>query len=182
MIDIEYQVIDGGRGDLDINFDLSDPSKRLIVADFKKPDNLLRHEVKERGDYCFCFDNTISKFNRKTVFFELIIEGDGLDEIVDRKTYGELSPEEVYDIQVQDIQDSIHTVKTHLTKARQLQDMLRSFEARDRNLAEDNLTTVSNWSALFVLVMLMVGALQVLMLRGLFDTKSHVHRVWTWWS
>lgn len=26
------------------------------------------------GDYKFCFDNRISLFNRKTVFFELLIE------------------------------------------------------------------------------------------------------------
>lgn len=29
-IDIEYQVIDGGHGDFDINFDLIEPTGRLI--------------------------------------------------------------------------------------------------------------------------------------------------------
>lgn len=39
-----------------------------------------------------------------------------------------LSPEEFYEMKVQDILDSIHLVRGHITKARQLQDLLRSFE------------------------------------------------------
>lgn len=147
IIDIEYQVIDGGHGDLDINFDLSDPNKRILFADFKKADNLHRHDVKLAGDYGFCFDNTISKLNRKTVFFELIIEREGEDSQQRQEDlYEGLKPDEVYELQVQDIQDSIHTVRAHLTKARQMQEILRSFEARDRNLVEENYFKVQGQS------------------------------------
>lgn len=74
IIDIEYQVIDGGHGDLDINFEIS-IDNRIIAVDYKKSDNIHRLEQPHpAGDYKFCFDNTISHFNRKTVFFELLTE------------------------------------------------------------------------------------------------------------
>lgn len=175
-----FQVIDGGHGDLDINFDLSDPNKRILYADFKKPDNLHRHEVKLPGDYAFCFDNTISHLNKKTVFFELIIEREGEENRKDENDlYEGLRPEEVYDLQVQDIQDSIHTVRAHLTKARQVQEVLRSHEARDRNLVEENYYKVNVWSAFQVLAMMLVGAVQVIMLRSLFDANSKVNKLWS---
>lgn len=76
-IDIEYQVIDGGHGDLDISFSLADPIGLIIVSDFKKPENIHHHDVQKEDDYRFCFDNTFSSSNRKTVFFELIVEKEG---------------------------------------------------------------------------------------------------------
>lgn len=101
-------------------------------------------------------------------------------------------------MKVQDILDVVHVVKTHLTKARQLQDMLRSFEvinccsilkrilsfpicssqARDRNLAELNCSRVSLLSILIVLTMISVGLLQVFMIRNLFETNPKGHKVW----
>lgn len=71
-IDIEYQVIDGGHGDLDISFKLAAPDGRILFADFKKSDNVRRYEVKVDGDYRVCFDNRFSTFNKKTIFFELM--------------------------------------------------------------------------------------------------------------
>jgi protein ERP2 len=128
----------------------------------------------------FCFDNTISHFNSKTVFFELIIEdpnnpNDENDVISEMEG---LSPEEFYDMKVQDIQDIIHNVKTRINKARQLQDMLRSFEARDRNLAEMNCSRVNTFSVIIVLTMMGVGFVQVFMIKSLFDTDPKGRRVW----
>jgi protein ERP2 len=71
-------------------------------------------EASEEGDYRFCFDNTFSHFNSKTVFFEIIVESDDDDDDdddnekdppdIDFENYGGLSPEELYDIKIQDIQ------------------------------------------------------------------------------
>lgn len=56
--------------------------------------------------------------------------------------------------------------------------MLRSFEARDRNLAELNNSRVSLFSVLIVLSMISVGILQVFMIRNLFETNPKAPRVW----
>lgn len=182
-IDFEYQVIDGGHGDLDISFSLLDPIGLVIVSDYKKPENMHQHEVQKEGDYRFCFDNSFSMFNRKTVFFELIVEREG-DQLHGDEQWKDvddltgLTPEEYYDMKVQDIMDFIGRIRQHLTKARQLQDMLRSHEARDRNLAEANFQKVNNWSLLQISAMIGVGLIQVFMLRSIFETHGRMHHFW----
>lgn len=82
------------------------------------------------ADYMFCFDNTISHFNMKTVFFELLTEdpdnpvADNDNEISELEG---LSPEEFYEMKVQEILDAIHVVRGHITKARQIQVRLFNF-------------------------------------------------------
>lgn len=68
----------------------------------------------------------------------------------------------------------METVSQHLEKTRQVQAVLRAFEARDRYLLEDNLWRVSFWSCLNLLVMLSVAVTQIYTLRRLFDDKKVV--------
>lgn len=180
-IDIEYQVIDGGHGDLDISFSLADPIGLIIVTDFKKPENIHRHDVQKEGDYRFCFDNTFSTFNRKTVFFELIVEKEGEQNLGDDQwndVLEGLTPEEYYEMKVQDIMDYVGRIRMQMTKARQIQDMLRSHEARDRNLAESNFSKVNNWSLFQICAMVAVGLLQVFLVRSIFDTNTRMSKLW----
>lgn len=180
-IDIEYQVIDGGHGDLDISFSLADPIGLIIVSDFKKPENIHRHDVQKEGDYRFCFDNTFSTFNRKTVFFELIVEKEGEQNLGDDQwndVLEGLTPEEYYEMKVQDILDYIGRIRMQMTKARQIQDMLRSHEARDRNLAETNFSKVNSWSLFQICAMIGVGLLQVFLVRSIFDTNTRMSKLW----
>lgn len=104
VIDIEYQVIDGGHGDLDVSFVFYDGQGLLVASDYKKSDNIHRLEVKVDGDHRFCFDNSFSTFNRKTVFFEIIVESDeegkpSADEWGSDVLEG-LTPEEFVDMKV----------------------------------------------------------------------------------
>lgn len=65
-----------------------------------------------------------------------------------------------------------------MTKARQIQDMLRSHEARDRNLAESNFSKVNTWSLFQICAMIAVGLLQVFLVRSIFDTNTRMSKVW----
>lgn len=58
-------------------------------------------------------------------------------------------------------QDSVDRIRAHLTKSRFLQDQLRAFEARDRNVAENNYSRVNRMSLLNLAVMLVTGLIQV---------------------
>lgn len=75
------------------------------------------------------------------------------------------------------MQESIDSVHRHLERSRQMQTVLRAFEARDRNLLENNLWRVSFWSCTSVVVMLAVAFTQIYTLRRLFDDKRKV-RFW----
>ncbi|XP_067640551.1 transmembrane emp24 domain-containing protein 5-like [Eurosta solidaginis] len=173
-IDIEYQVIDGGHGDLDISFSMIDPIGLIIVSDYKKPENIHRHGANKEGDYGFCFDNTFSSYHRKTVFFELIIEQEGQSSNNNdwNKVSTAKTPEELYEIQVHEILEYVGRVHIHLSKAHQILNMLRSNEARDRNLAEANYNKVNMWSLMQIIAMISVGLIQVFMLQSIFDTNN----------
>ncbi|CAH1100985.1 unnamed protein product [Psylliodes chrysocephalus] len=176
VIDIDYQVIDGGHGDLDINFRLVDSTGRILLTDFKRSENNHRHDATMDGDYRFCFDNSFSSYNTKTVFFELIIEGEDngqwqFDENINFENNSQ-------DLIAKDVHNIINNVRSHLTKARNIQDLLKSTEARDRNLAEENFFKVNTFSFIQLLLMIVVGFIQVVMVRSLFDNHSRVHKIW----
>lgn len=178
LMDLDYSVIDGGHGDLDISFTLAEGNGKILFNDYKRSENIHRIDVKSDQIFRFCFDNSFSTFNRKTVFFELIIEAQG-DENANSFDYEGLNPEEVYDVQVQDIYDSVIKVKGFLQRAKQYQDILSTYEARDRNIAEQNFHRVNIWSFIQIFLMVAVGTLQVFMVRSLFDTDSKANRIWT---
>lgn len=56
-------------------------------------------------------------------------------------------------------------------------DVRRSTEARDRNLGEWNNGYVGQWAMFQIVVMLIVGGIQVFMLRSLFETDPR-HNIW----
>lgn len=99
VIDIEYQVIDGGHGDLDVSFEMQNPTGYYLVREYKKSDNIHRVTVNTDGDHEFCFDNSFSTFSGKTVYFEMIIETEG--EVVNE--WGDidgLTADELVDVKV----------------------------------------------------------------------------------
>lgn len=152
----------------------------FFFSDYKKSENIHRHTILVNGDYQFCFDNTFTSFNRKTVFFELIMENDENREKMDFDGIQGLSPEEVYDMKAEEILDYIGKIHMHLHQARQIQDYLKSQEARDRNTAEENFYRVNNYSMCQMILMILVGLMQVIMLKSIFNVNSTFWKNVTW--
>lgn len=118
VIDIEYQVIDGGHGDLDISFELVNPVGHPHVSEYKKPDNIHRINTIVDGDHKFCFDNSFSSFNTKTVFFEIIVEWDDDEKHDNEDDWGQdildsVSPEQLLDEKVFDVLFGENSLKFH---------------------------------------------------------------------
>lgn len=72
------------------------------------------------------------------------------------------------------LQDTINNVKSRLGKSMQIQTLLRAFEARDRNLQESNFDRVTFWSIVNLIVMMLVSAIQVYLVRLLFEDKRNI--------
>lgn len=178
VIDLEYQVIDGGHGDLDITFHLVDPTGRILVADFKKSENNHRADVKMSGDYKFCFDNSFSSYNSKTVFFEFVVEAENEGEWDSEENFEFNNAIEPYDLKIDDVQEVVNSIRANMNKARHLQELIKSNEARDRNVAEENFFMVNTYSMLQLILMIVVGLIQVFMVKSLFDEKSKGHGLW----
>uniref|UniRef100_A0A8C9NI01 Transmembrane p24 trafficking protein 5 n=1 Tax=Serinus canaria TaxID=9135 RepID=A0A8C9NI01_SERCA len=162
------QVLDGAG--LDVDFHLLSPKGETLVFDERKSDGVHTVET-EDGDYMFCFDNTFSTISEKVIFFELILDNmgeDGQDE-EDWKKY--VTGTDLLDMKLEDILESINSVKARLSKSVQIQTLLRAFEARDRNIQESNFDRVNFWSMVNLGVMVVVSAVQVYMLKSLFEDK-----------
>lgn len=170
-LETEYQVI-GGAG-LDVDFTLESPQGVLLVSESRKADGVHTVEPTEAGDYRLCFDNSFSTISEKLVFFELIFDSFQDEEEVEGWAEA-VEPEEMLDVKMEDIKESIETMRTRLERSIQMLTLLRAFEARDRNLQEDNLERVNFWSAANVAVLLLVAVLQVCTLKRFFHDKRPV--------
>ncbi|XP_061178005.1 bone morphogenetic protein 1-like [Saccostrea echinata] len=171
--EIEYQVIDGG--DLDINFMVTSPHGRIMVSELQKSDAVHKLDATEVGVYKVCFDNSFSHFARKLVFFEIMTGDDDEDEEDDDKKDWKAAQEElssIVDMTLEDFKRLLDNVNNNLDKARSDQQILRNYEARDRNQQENNFQRVNFFSGVQVFIMLSVALTQVLLIRSLFDDKK----------
>ncbi|NXO01761.1 TMED1 protein, partial [Rhinopomastus cyanomelas] len=182
-LEAEYQVI-GGAG-LDVDFSLESPSGRLLVRESRRSDGAHMVEPTEAGDYRLCFDNSFSTISEKLVFFELLFDSPQEEEEEEEEEQEEeeeegdawvevAEPEAALDVKIQDIKESIETMRSRLERSIQMQTLLRAFEARDRNLQESNLGRVNFWSAVNLALLVLVAFLQVSLLKGLFEDKRTV--------
>lgn len=149
---------------------------KILYADFKKSENNHRIEALIEGDYKFCFDNTFSAYNVKTVFFEIVVERDD-DENIEFEETDNLRHDQAYELLLQDIRETVTRVQTHVNKVKHLQKTVSTNEARDRYIAEENFTKVNSFSVVQVVIMIMVGIVQVVMVRSLFEDNSKVNRI-----
>lgn len=159
---------------MDVDFSIISPQGIHLVSEFRRSDGVHMVEPTEAGDYQICFDNTFSRFSEKMVFFEVILDSPSNDVGADDEWAGLGEPENLLEYKLDDIKESMETVHRRLERSRQMQTVLRAFEARDRNLLEDNLWRVSFWSCVNMLVMLSVAFTQVYTVRRLFDDKRRV--------
>lgn len=183
VLEIEFQVVDSSFGDVEINnemtisFYLYSPQGRQLIADYQKPDALHRYEVKDDGDYKFCFDNEFSHFSTKSVYFEVYVDSDSDDIRWDDVKMDFPTELSAYSDIIEQIKESMNKVRDNLNKVKHYQDQRRAIEARDRSVQEHNFTRVNFFSILAIIVMLSVGAIQVLTLRSLFEEKSKLHKI-----
>ncbi|XP_068448527.1 transmembrane emp24 domain-containing protein 1b [Clinocottus analis] len=172
-MEVEYQVIAGAG--MDVDFTIISPEGVHLIIESRRSDGVHVVEATVEGDYQICFDNSFSRFSEKMVFFEIIIEGQGGDVGGDEEWPGLVEPDgSLLEYKLDDIRESMDSLHKRLERSRHMQTALRAFEARDRNLLEDNLWRVSFWSCASVLVMLCVAFTQVYTVRKLFDDKRRV--------
>ncbi|XP_052801550.1 LOW QUALITY PROTEIN: transmembrane emp24 domain-containing protein 1-like [Mya arenaria] len=168
-VEVEYQVIDGG--DLDINFFVQAPDGRVLISEHKKTDNYHKLDIQTAGDMKVCLDNTFSHFAIKLVFFELISDDDEEDDEGNWDGAGE-EIAQLMDMTLDDFKQVLERMGQNLDKSRNLQTVLKMYEARDRNIVEMNFDRVNVLSGIQLGVMLTVGIVQVILIRSLFEDKK----------
>lgn len=188
VLEVEYQVLDSNFGNmevgqkLDINFFMMSPTKQELIKEYARTDAVHRHEVKEHGDHAICFDNSPSMVASRTVYFEVYVDNTNSEEDEWDPKEIPYSPELIYNDTVSDIKATIKKVHENMDKVKHFQDTMRAHEARDRNIQEHNFIRVNQFSLLFIVVMLGVGAVQVIMVRSLFEERSRLRKVFKFMS
>lgn len=183
-ITFEYQVLDGG--DFQIDTSLHTPGGNLIIADYKKAENTHSFVPHEDGDYQVCFDNGVSAYYDKVVFFSFDKEenedrdgGDDDDDEEDDYFKNLVSDEfkdvNEYDGKVNDFKYRVERIHTKIEVIGKFQTAIRSQESRDRHLAERNFERVNFWSAANLFALLFVLIVQVFAIQALFDEKSYLN-------
>lgn len=177
-IRIDYQVIHGGHGEPHINFNLMDPSRRLLINEVKQEKGKHNVVALQTGAYKLCFDNTISSFNTKIVAFTLEVTPANKQEVESRKLRQEMLTDYQFDLAYTSIDNYMDKIRVNFLRSRQTQDFIRTIEARDRHVAESNYERVNIWSSAQLLAMIVVGCLQVVMLRSIFSTNGRLYEFW----
>lgn len=187
VMELYYQVIDGQHGDLDISVDVLDPNGVKLLSDYKKSQNSIIMDLTQDGDYVFCMDNTYSLINSKLVFMNVIIEDtvkendekvsvvDGAenDEIEIVEWVGTTEDGEEYKIDVTLIIDSLVVTLNHVMKARHMLDLYSASKSRDSYMALEDTFIVDAWSAFQIVFMIIVGLIQVYMIKKLFTKQTY---------
>jgi len=170
--ELEYQVIDGG--DLDITFMMISPDGKILAKDERKEDGVHTIETPVEGAYQFCFDNTFSRLTDKVVFFEIFTDDNFEYDDYDEDWKKNIKPDDsgLVEDRVTEIQTALSRMKLNMAKTSQIQNLLRAFEAKDRNLIEANKQRVDTWSLVHLVTMISTAFLQVYLLRSMFRTSG----------
>lgn len=186
LLEVQYEVVDGQHGDWDISFEIFDPNDYKLLEDYKRTRNQVIFDLELDGEYAFCLDNTFSLMNSKLVFVYVLFENkeethEGIEvSVVDNNghehpEYEVLEWEGIddngnpYFIEVSNITDCLTRILKHVVKARHLLDVYGVSKTRDSYLALEDTFIVDMWSGFQISFMLIVGMVQVYMIRKLFD-------------
>ena len=191
--------VESPRGEIVFLARILRPNGVPLIKEFRKSDHTHRKAIDASGDYKICFDNSVSRFHSKIVYFEVVVESDDEEEMdefgniegIERGDYGG-------DTEVKDIEETLRGIRDRIQRSRHFQDQIRNFEFRDRSMAEHNYERVNFWSTVQVAAMLIgkrsnrhwprrghifnnfiaAGLVQVCLVRSLFDEKSSLHGLW----
>ena len=131
------------------------PNGVPLIKEFRKSDHTHRKAIDASGDYKICFDNSVSRFHSKIVYFEVVVESDDEEEVdefgniegIERGDYGG-------DTDVKDIEETLRGIRDRFNCSLHSHAQIRNFEFRDRSMAEHNYERVNFWSTVQVAAML----------------------------
>ena len=157
---VEFQVVTGGNYDVDMV--MKSPRGKVLYQEQRKQYDSFRYQADVEGIYEVCFSNEFSTFTHKVVFVDWQVGGE------EQPLVGPSSPQKALtfmESSTQTIHDKMNEILDHQTHYR-----LR--EAQGRAHAEDLSERVQIWSLMQLAVILVVGVLQVGLIRSFFSNRK----------
>lgn len=157
---VEFQVVTGGNYDVDMT--MKDPKGKVIYQDTKKQYDSFHHTAQTEGVYEVCFSNEFSTFTHKLVFMDWQV-GDE-----DTPLLNPSSPERALTF----MEQSTQTIHDKMNQVIDDQTHYRLREAQGRAHGEDLNERVQMWSVAQLSVIVIVGILQVTLIRSFFNNRK----------
>merc|ERR1712098_107935 len=124
----------------------------------------------EDGDFKLCFDNKVSTWSDKVIWFETEVtdpEDDYWDDVymMDEEDWEEArqnneDTEGLFDMKMEEIKTSVHDVRINIGKMRHFQFMISAQMSKDSHQVSVNLEKINFWSVVHLLIMITVGFAQ----------------------
>jgi hypothetical protein len=156
---VEFQVVTGGNYDVDMT--MKSPKGKILYQDQKKQYDSFKHLAEVEGVYEVCFSNEFSTYTHKLVFFDWQV-GD------ETPLLSPSSPEKALTF----MESSAQSIHDKLNEIIDDQTHYRLREAQGRAHAEDLNERVQLWSIAQLVVIIVVGFLQVTLIRSFFANRK----------
>lgn len=156
---VEFQVVTGGNYDVDMT--MKSPSGKVLYTDKKKQYDSFRHKTEVEGVYEVCFSNEFSTFTHKVVYIDWTV---GSEEPLVQPA----SPQKSLTF----MESSAQSIHEKLNEVLDDQTHYRLREASGRGHAEELNERVQNWSISQLAVVILVGLLQVTLIRSFFNNRK----------
>merc|ERR1711874_234036 len=158
---VSYQVLKGGDGA--IGMAVRNPQMKVVHPyAWKASSEYEESDIVSGGYYSVCLDNQFSKFSAKLV--NLYITTFRYDEW---EKFAEDLQE--LDMSVGNFTSVLQGVDRRVQVMRQFQQLSRGLESRDYNLLISNMSYVSKWSMIQMLIVIICGVVQVYFVKKLFQ-------------
>lgn len=147
-------------GNYDVDMTLKSPHGKILYQDQRKQYDSFRATTEEEGEYEVCFSNEFSTFTHKLVFIDWQV-GDETPLMAPTSPIGAMTL----------MESSVQTIHDRMSEVEDKQKHYQMREAQGRAHAEDLNERVQIWSILQLCVILIVGVLQVTLIRSFFSQR-----------
>jgi len=169
-MDLEIQVLSGGH--IDIHILVLSPTGRIILDEQSVTETSTEIKIDENGAYKVCLDNTFSLRSDKVVYFDLGIDENNGTTVDHAELFQQFQLEKDDIDNTKDIAKSLDKIEMIFETIQEMQTRFRARYARHHYLQNANMTLVQWFSGASCFLMIMVGGLQVFLIRNLFKEQN----------
>eukprot|EP00301_Raphidiophrys_heterophryoidea_P026041 c8885_g1_i1.p1 GENE.c8885_g1_i1~~c8885_g1_i1.p1 ORF type:complete len:213 (-),score=55.65 c8885_g1_i1:102-740(-) len=154
-----FQVTTGGN--MEVDFQVLTPTGKSVIKLDSVVEHMFEFGAEESGEYTFCFSNTNTYHDMKSITFELNADHPlaNTNAIADKNS-------------MSDLQDKLRQLQLTVRDVQSTQRYLRNREIRHRNTTDSTNSRVLWWSVLEAVVIVALSAFQVYYIRSFFDRKG----------
>jgi protein ERP2 len=156
---VEFQVVTGGNYDVDMT--MKSPRGKILYQDQKKQYDSFKYVAEQDGIHEVCFSNEFSTYTHKVVFLDWQVGEEA-------PLISPSSPEKAMTF----MESSAQSIHEKLNQILDDQTHYRLREAQGRAHGEDLNERVQLWSIAQLIVIVLVGMLQITLIRSFFANRK----------